>query len=76
MNDSPEQIKNDHSLMHALAKERTNQWISQEELAARMGTKQPALAIMERGLRDPRISTLERYAASLGKRIVYQLVDA
>ncbi len=63
-------------LMHTLIQERRRQRITQKILAARMETKQSTLARMEQGQRDPRISTLQRYAASLGKRITWQLVDA
>jgi predicted transcriptional regulator len=76
MNNLLEQTQNDHSLMNVLMTERIKLWVSQTELAARMGTDQPSIVRMERGQRDPRISTIERYAASLGKRIIYQLVDA
>src|SRR5437763_2695670 len=64
------------TLMHTLIQERKRQRITQKILAARMQTKQSTLARMEQGRRDPRISTLQRYAASLGKRITWQLVDA
>jgi DNA-binding XRE family transcriptional regulator len=63
-------------LVHMLIQERKHQRITQKILAARMETKQSTLARMEQGQRDPRISTLQRYAASLGKRITWQLVDA
>ncbi|HEY4034260.1 MAG TPA: helix-turn-helix transcriptional regulator [Ktedonobacteraceae bacterium] len=63
------------NLVHTLILERQRQRISQQELATRMQTKQPALARMEQGHRDPKISTLQKYAASLGKRISWQLVD-
>jgi DNA-binding XRE family transcriptional regulator len=64
------------TLLHTLIQERKRQRITQKILAARMETKQSTLARMEQGQRDPRISTLQRYAASLGKRITWQLVDA
>jgi len=64
------------TLMHALVQERKRQHITQKNLAARMATKQSTLARLEQDQRDPRISTLQRYASSLGKRIAWQLVDA
>jgi ribosome-binding protein aMBF1 (putative translation factor) len=64
------------TLMHILIQERKRQRITQKILAVRMETKQSTLARMEQGKRDPRISTLQRYAASLGKRLTWQLVDA
>ncbi|EGY29690.1 putative transcriptional regulator with C-terminal CBS domains [Candidatus Regiella insecticola 5.15] len=40
--------------------------ISQTELAAAMGVKQPSVARMEQTDNDPRLSTLKRYVAALG----------
>ena len=39
--------------------------LTQTEVAARMGTSQSAVARLESGSADVRISTLERYAAAL-----------
>ena len=64
------------TLMHTLVQERKRQRITQKALAARMATKQSTLARLEQEQRDPRLSTLQRYANSLGKRITWQLVDA
>ncbi len=68
--------KIDQNLISILAEERRRRGISQQAVADRMRTSQPTLHLMEIGKCDSRISTLERYAASLGKKIVYQLVDA
>lgn len=40
--------------------------VSQTELAAAMGVKQPTLAKIEQPDNDPRLSTLKRYVAALG----------
>ncbi|EAN8329084.1 helix-turn-helix domain-containing protein [Salmonella enterica] len=40
--------------------------ISQTELAAAMGVKQPSVARMEQADNDPRLSTLNRYVKALG----------
>ncbi|EJZ0946777.1 helix-turn-helix transcriptional regulator [Escherichia albertii] len=40
--------------------------ISQTEMAAAMGIKQPTLAKIEQADNDPRLSTLKRYVAALG----------
>lgn len=40
--------------------------LTQGDVAARMGTSQPVIARLEAGGRDPRLSTLERYAGALG----------
>ena len=59
--------------------------ISQTELAAAMGVKQPTLAKIEQPGNDPRLSTLKRYVSALGgemsidvtlpngKRIAFQI---
>ena len=48
--------------------------VSQTRLAARMGTSQSAVARLEAGGVDARVSTLARYAAALGRRIEWHLV--
>ncbi|EJJ4224371.1 helix-turn-helix transcriptional regulator [Salmonella enterica] len=40
--------------------------LSQTEMAAAMGVKQPTIAKMEQADNDPRLSTLKRYVAALG----------
>jgi predicted transcriptional regulator len=47
--------------------------LSQTEVAARMGTSQSAVARLESGDADVRLSTLERYAAALGRRLEVRL---
>ncbi|MCP9620600.1 Antitoxin HigA [Nocardia otitidiscaviarum] len=47
--------------------------LSQTEIAARMHTSQSAVARLEAGQVDVRISTLERYAAAIGSRITWEL---
>lgn len=47
--------------------------LSQTEVAARMGTSQSAIARLESGTADVRLSTLERYAAVLGQVIDWQI---
>lgn len=43
--------------------------LSQTEVAARMGTSQSAVARLESGVADVRLSTLDRYAAALGQEL-------
>jgi predicted transcriptional regulator len=43
--------------------------LSQGEVALRMATSQPAVARLEAGLVDARISTLRRYADAVGARL-------
>ena len=66
----------DQTLIAALAEERKRQGLSQYDMADRMETKQPSLARMEKERQDPHLSTLQKYAASLGKRITWILEDA
>ena len=47
--------------------------LSQAEVAQRMGTSQPAVARLEAGNVDVRLSTLERYAAAVGGRLRLRL---
>jgi transcriptional regulator with XRE-family HTH domain len=49
--------------------------LSQTEVAARMGTSQSAVARLERGDADVRVSTLQRYAAALDCRVGFGLSD-
>lgn len=60
-------------LMRALAAERERRHIPQLAVARRMKTSQPAVARIESGEVDVRLSTVERYAAAIGKRVRYQL---
>ena len=47
--------------------------LSQTEVAARMGTSQSAVARLESGDADVRLSTLERYATALGRQLGWSL---
>lgn len=65
----------ERQLLRALAAKRVELHLSQTVVAARMGTSQSALARLERGEADPRLSTLERYAAALGQTLEWRLVS-
>ncbi len=60
-------------LLRALAAHREALGLSQTEVAARMGTSQSAVARLERGEADARLSTVERMAAALEARITWSL---
>jgi transcriptional regulator with XRE-family HTH domain len=47
--------------------------LSQTEVAARMGTSQSAVARVESGATDVRLTTLERYAAAVGRQLDWRL---
>jgi transcriptional regulator with XRE-family HTH domain len=61
------------SLAAALAAHRLALGLSQTEVAARMGTSQSAVARLESGDADLRLSTLQRYAAALGQQLDWRL---
>ena len=71
-----EEARQRRALLDALAAIRSRSRISQSSIAKRIKTSQPAIARLEAGTVDPRLSTLQRYAASVGKRIQWTLVDA
>jgi transcriptional regulator with XRE-family HTH domain len=57
------------ALMKQLAAVRVGSGISQVEVARQMKTSQPAVARLEAGESDPRLSTVERYAGVVGQRL-------
>lgn len=63
-------------LLRALAAERERLRIPQQTVARSMKTSQPAVARIESGEVDVRLSTIERYAAAVGQRVSYQLAPA
>lgn len=62
-------------LLRSFGRRREALGISQRTLAARMRTQQPAIARLERGESNPKLSTLERYAAALGFDLDVTLVE-
>jgi transcriptional regulator with XRE-family HTH domain len=63
------------ALLADLVAQRRAAGLSQAEVAARMGTSQPAVARVEAGSGDVRLSTLERYAAAVGRRLELRLAQ-
>jgi transcriptional regulator with XRE-family HTH domain len=63
LDDGPER------LLSELTRLRRRRGLSQTEVAARMGTSQSALARLESGRSDARLSTVSRYAAALGTTV-------
>ena len=49
--------------------------ITQEEIAGKMHTKKSAISRIENHSEDIRLSTLEKYAQALGKRIHVQISE-
>ena len=60
-------------LVADLTEQRQSSGLSQTEIAARMGTSQSAVARLESGELDARLSTVERYAAALGRTVDWQV---
>ena len=60
-------------LIEELVRARRESELSQTEIAARMGTSQSAVARLESGELDARLSTLERYAAAMGQTVDWQV---
>jgi Helix-turn-helix len=61
------------ALAEALVARRMAVGMSQTEVAARMGTSQSAVARLESGQGDVRLSSLERYAAAVDQIIDWRL---
>jgi DNA-binding XRE family transcriptional regulator len=64
------------ALLAALAQARAESGLTQTQAAALMGTSQSQVARLESGGADTKLSTVERLAATLGKRIEWKLVDS
>lgn len=62
-------------LLRKLAEARKAARLSRTTVAARMGTSEAAVARLEAAAVDPKASTIERFAAAVGKRIRWELVD-
>ena len=58
-------------VLEALVRRRQRLGLSQTTVAARMGTSQSAVARLEAGRGDPRLSTLTRYAAALDTTVSF-----
>jgi ribosome-binding protein aMBF1 (putative translation factor) len=54
---------------------RTRTGLTQEELAARMGTSVSAISRLESGFHIPSLETLRKLAAALGGRVKIDIVD-
>ena len=60
-------------LVTELVARRRELGLSQTEVAAQMGTSQSAVARLESGAPDVRLTTLERYAAAVGRQLDWRL---
>ncbi|MDO9223429.1 MAG: helix-turn-helix transcriptional regulator [Caulobacter sp.] len=62
-------LDEEFALASALIAARAGGNLSQEEIARRMRTSQPAIARLESGHGNPSLSTLRRYAEATGTRL-------
>ena len=60
-------------LVRELAEDRVELGLSQTQVAAEMGTSQSAVARIESGNADVKMSTVERYAATLGRKVQWRI---
>ncbi|HVC15054.1 MAG TPA: helix-turn-helix domain-containing protein [Acidimicrobiales bacterium] len=61
------------ALAEDLLSRRISLGLTQTQVAARMGTSQSAVARVEAGSSDVRLSTIERYAAAVGHVVEWSL---
>ena len=62
-------LEGEFALANALIEARTRADLTQEQVAAAMGTKQEAIARLESGRRMPSTRTLERFARATGTEL-------
>lgn len=62
-------------LIERLVALREQAGLTQSQVAARMGTTQPVIARLEAGGRDPRLSTIERYARTIGADLEVRVAE-
>jgi transcriptional regulator with XRE-family HTH domain len=65
-----EALEEEFVLAAAVMEARNRAGLTQQELARRMGTTQPAVARLESGRSRPSMRTLERLAAATGSRLL------
>jgi ribosome-binding protein aMBF1 (putative translation factor) len=63
-------------LLRELAAKRERAGVTQKDVAAAMKTSQSAVARMERGEIDAKLSTVDRYAAAIGQRLEWRVKKA
>ncbi len=62
-------------LLRQLAEARKAAHLTRTAVAARMGASEAAVARLEAATGDPRASSIERFAAAVGKRIHWEMVE-
>jgi predicted transcriptional regulator len=69
-----ERIKPEYEVMKLLVEARTEQGLTQKELAERTGIKQPNISRLENGQCSPTVDTLTALARGLGKELKISFV--
>ncbi len=62
-------------LLRGLGQKREELGLTQKQVAERMETSQSAVARMEAGEIDAKLSTVDRFAAAIGHKVEWQLVN-
>lgn len=63
-------------LVHEILKTRRDMNMTQKNIEAQCGVKQPVIARMERGLTDPQLTTILKVLAPLGKTLAIVPIDS
>ena len=74
--DLVEAVLRRRQLLRKLAARREKLGLSQTVVAARMGTSQSAVARLEAGEIDAKLSTVDRLAAALGQKVEWRVTKA
>ncbi len=69
-------LEEEFSIAATLIEARRTAGLSQEQVAAKMGTTQSVVARIESGRPLPSLRTLMRYAAAVGRKLEIKLPDA
>lgn len=71
-------LEEEYAALHELLQARNQAGLTQEEVAARMGTTKSAVSRLEASLRSeihsPSFATLRKYAHACGKRLIIKMV--
>lgn len=69
-------VEADTNLMRDLRALRKRRGLTVEDIAHRVGASPEAIAYLESGEQDPRLSTLRRYALALGVTVTHKVESA
>jgi len=68
-----EKLQPEFEVINSIIEARIKKGLTQEELAAKLGTKQSAIARIEAGRANPTLLFLKKLADALGKKLSIQL---